>query len=128
MVFPARLWAMADLFTPMALRVAATLRLADHVAAGVDSAAALAEQIGADQDAMARLVAHLVTIGALADVGTGKLSLTELGEQLRSDHPAHGQAWLDINGAVGRGDLSAVHLLETIRTGRPGYPLTYGQG
>jgi 2,7-dihydroxy-5-methyl-1-naphthoate 7-O-methyltransferase len=119
---------MADLFTPMALRVAATLRLVDHIAAGADSAGALAAQIGADQDAMARLVAHLVTIGALADDGTGKLSLTELGEQLRSDHPADGQAWLDIDGAVGRGDLSALHLLETIRTGRPAYPLTYGRG
>jgi hypothetical protein len=30
----ARLWAMADLATPMAVRVAATLRLADHVMGG----------------------------------------------------------------------------------------------
>ena len=28
------LWAAADLVTPMAVRVAATLRLADHIAAG----------------------------------------------------------------------------------------------
>jgi hypothetical protein len=27
----ARLWAMADLATPMAVRVAATLRIADHI-------------------------------------------------------------------------------------------------
>jgi hypothetical protein len=69
-----------------------------------------------------------VTVGVLTDDGAGKLSLTELGEQLRSEHPGDGRAWLDINGAVGRGDLSALHLLETIRTGRPAYPLTYGQG
>ena len=30
----AGLWAMADLVTPMALRVAATLRVADHIADG----------------------------------------------------------------------------------------------
>lgn len=119
---------MADLFTPMALRVAATLRLPDYVAAGADSVSALATQVGADRDALARLVAHLVTVGVLAEDGTGELSLTELGEQLRSDHPADGQSWLDINGAVGRGDLSALHLLETVRTGRPAYPLMYGAG
>ena len=30
------LWAAADLITPMAIRVAATLRLADHIAAGTE--------------------------------------------------------------------------------------------
>ncbi|MFC7485072.1 hypothetical protein ACFQX7_40430 [Luedemannella flava] len=33
--FSPRLWAAADLVTPMAIRVAATLRLADHIAAGL---------------------------------------------------------------------------------------------
>ena len=32
------LWAAADLVTPMAVRVAATLRLADHIAAGTRTA------------------------------------------------------------------------------------------
>ncbi len=124
--FPARLWAMADLFTPMALRVAATLRLADHIAAGSDSVEALATQTDTDPAALTRLVAHLVTVGVLTDDGTGELSLTELGAQLRSDHPGEGRAWLDMTGAVGRGDLAAVHLLDTIRTGEPAYPLAYG--
>jgi hypothetical protein len=126
--FPARLWAMADLFTPMAVRVAATLRLADHVAAGADSIPALAERTGGDPDALGRLVNHLVSVGVLERAGAGALSLTDLGDQLCEGHPGGGRAWLDIEGAVGRADLSALHLLETVRTGRPAYPLTYGRG
>ena len=126
--FPARLWAMADLFTPMALRVAATLRLADHVAGGADSVAALVERTGSDPDALGRLVDHLVTIGVLQRGGTDTLSLTDLGDELCEGHPGDGRAWLDIEGAVGRADLSALRLLDTVRTGRPAYPLTYGRG
>jgi hypothetical protein len=124
--FPARLWAMADLFTPMALRVAATLRLADHVAGGARSVPALAERTGADSDALGRLVGHLLSIGVL-DGDAGDLSLGELGEQLCDGHPGNGRAWLDIDGAVGRADLAALHLLNTVRTGQPAYPLTYGR-
>jgi hypothetical protein len=125
--FSARLWEMADLFTPMALRVAATLRLADHVAGGADSVAALVERTGGDPDALGRLVDHLVTIGVLQRRGMETLSLTDLGEELREGHPGNGRAWLDIEGAVGRAELSAMRLLDTLRTGRPAYPLTYGR-
>lgn len=120
---------MADLFTPMAVRVAATLRLADHVAAGADSVAALAGRTGSDVDALGRLVDHLVTVGVLRRRrGDEALSLTELGEQLRDGHPGDGRAWLDIEGAVGRAELSALRLLDAVRTGRPAYPLVYGRG
>jgi 2,7-dihydroxy-5-methyl-1-naphthoate 7-O-methyltransferase len=40
------LWAAADLVTPMAIRVAATLRLADHIAAGTQTTEALAAAVG----------------------------------------------------------------------------------
>jgi hypothetical protein len=51
----------------------------------------------------------------------GARSLTDLGDQLRDEHPGGGRAWLDIDGAVGRGDLSALHLLDAVRTGQPAY-------
>lgn len=119
---------MADLFTPMALRVAATLRLADHVAAGAESVAALVERTGSDPDALARLVEHLVTIGVLERAGSDALALTDLGDQLRDQHPGAVRAFLDIEGAVGRADLSALRLLDAVRTGSSAYPLTYGRG
>lgn len=119
---------MADLFTPMALRVAATLRLADHIATGADSLPALAQRTGSDQDALGRLVDHLISVGVLLRSGTDTLSLTDLGEQLHDGHPGDGRAWLDIEGPVGRAELSALRLLDTVRTGRPAYPLIYGRG
>jgi hypothetical protein len=115
---------MADLITPMALRVAATLRLADHIAAGADSLPALTERTGADADALGRLVDHLVAVGVLQGDGA-RVALTELGAQLRDEDE---RAWLDIDGAVGRADLAALHLLDTVRTGQPAYPLTHGRG
>jgi len=38
------LWALADLATPMAVRVAATLRIADHITQGLRTAAELADR------------------------------------------------------------------------------------
>jgi 2,7-dihydroxy-5-methyl-1-naphthoate 7-O-methyltransferase len=116
------IWAVADLLTPMAVRVAATLRLADHIAAGTRDAAALAAVVEADADALRRLLAHLVTAGLLTRDPAGAYRLTALGEQLRDATP-----WLDINGAVGRADLSYVELLHTVRTGAAAYQRRYGR-
>nr|WP_296070701.1 methyltransferase [uncultured Actinoplanes sp.] len=115
-----RLWAAADLVTPMAIRVAATLRLAGHIVAGRRTAAALATAVGADPDALGRLLAHLVTAGVLA--GEGTYTLTPMGEQL----PGF-QDWLDMEGSVGRGDLCFVEMLHTVRTGEPAFPRRFGR-
>jgi hypothetical protein len=61
-----RLGAAADLMTPMAIPIAATLRLADHIAAGTQTTEALAAAVGADRDALGRLLGHLVTAGVLS--------------------------------------------------------------
>jgi 2,7-dihydroxy-5-methyl-1-naphthoate 7-O-methyltransferase len=117
------LYAAADLLTPMAIRVAATLRLADHIAAGTRTAGALAEAVGAAPDALERLLHHLIGAGVL----TGDLALTALGDQLRDDHPDGLRTWLDMDGALGRADLSFVELLHTVRTGEPTYPARFGR-
>jgi hypothetical protein len=119
---------MADLFTPMAIRVAATLGLADHIAGGADSPSALARRTGSDPDALGRLLDHLVAVGLLRRRETGALALTDLGEQLRDEHPGRGRAWLDIDGPVGRAELSALGLLDSVRSGRPAFPAIHGRG
>ena len=121
-----QLWAVADLVTPMTVRVAATLRLADHIAAGRNTAAALAEAVHADQDALGRVLAHLVTAGVLTR-SEHTFGLAELGEHLRDDHPDGMRPWLDIEGAVGRGDLCFVQLLHTVRTGEAAFPRQFGR-
>lgn len=122
------LWAAADLVTPMAIRVAATLRLADHIAAGTRTAPALAAAVDADGDALRRVLEHLVTAGVLLHVDGATYGLTALGEQLRDDHAAGMRAWLDLEGAIGRADLCFVHLLHTVRTGEPAFPQQFGRG
>ncbi|RJL27232.1 methyltransferase [Bailinhaonella thermotolerans] len=118
------LWRAADLVTPMAIRVAATLRVADHIAAGAVSDDDLAKRTGADPDALRRVMSHLVSAGVFTRSPGGAYGLGELGEELRG--PA--RDWLDIEGAVGRADLSFVRLLDSVRTGGPAYPLLYGAG
>jgi hypothetical protein len=88
-----QLWAAADLVTPMAIRVAATLRLADHVADGRQTPEALAAAVDADPDALGRLLAHLVTAGVLSRADTGVYRLTAMGERLRDDDPEGLRPW-----------------------------------
>jgi hypothetical protein len=121
------LWAAADLVTPMAIRVAATLRLADRIAAGTQTTEALAAAVDADRDALGRLLDHLVTAGVLSRAGAGAYGLTALGEQLREDDPAGVRPWLDLEGAIGRADLCFIQLLHTVRTGEPAFPRQFGR-
>jgi len=118
--------AMAHLGTPMALRVAATLRLADHIAAGIRTALELALVAEADPDALERMLLFLVKRGVFARDDAGRYSLTELSEPLRSNHPARIRASLDIDG-MGRSELAFVGLLHSIRTGEAAYPLQFGR-
>jgi hypothetical protein len=119
--------ALADLATPMAVRVAATVRAVDHIAAGRRTAAEIARAAGVHAGALDRVLRHLVTVGLLTRDAAGRYATTELGEQLRDDHPAGKRKWLDMAGGVGRGDLSFVELAHTVRTGEPAYPVRYGE-
>ena len=118
--------AMADLATPMAVRVAATLRIADHIARGLRTASELAEAVNADADALDRVLRHLTTAGVLTRDRSGQYALTARGDALREDHPHRLRARLDLEGAIGRADLSFVQLLQTVRTGEPAYPARFG--
>jgi hypothetical protein len=121
------LYAAADLVTPMAIRVAATLRLADHIAAGRRSAEALTGAVDADPAVLGRLLEHLVTAGVLGREADGGYALTARGEYLRDDHPDRVRGSIDLDGALGRADLCVVQLLHTVRTGQPSYALQFGQ-
>src|SRR3712207_947497 len=122
----AELWAMAQLSTPMAVRVAATLRVADHIAAGVRTAAGLAPVVQADPDALGRLLSFLAVRGVFSRDEDGRFSLTGLGEALREDHPAGKRKLLDIDG-LGRAELSFIRLLHSVRTGEAAFPQQFGR-
>jgi predicted transcriptional regulator len=118
---------MADLVTPMAVRVAATLRIADHIAGGRRTPTELAESANADPDALDRLLRHLSAVGVVSRDASGRYDLTALGEKLCDDHPDGARKAFDIEGPLGRADLSFVHLLYSVRTGEPAYPVLFGR-
>lgn len=111
----------------MAIRVAATLRIADHIGSDSAAVADLAATAGADPDSLGRLLAHLVTAGILTCDRTGSYALTDRGAALRDDHPARLRASFDIDGPLGRANLSFVHLLHTVRTGEAAYGKLFGK-
>lgn len=117
---------MADLVTPMAIRVAATLRLVDRLDRP-RTATELAGEAGVDAGALDRLMDHLVAAGVLIHDDEDRFAPTDLGACLRDDHPAGLRADWDIDGAVGRGDLSLTSLLHSVRTGEAAFPVRYGE-
>ena len=117
---------MASLATPMALRVAATLRLADHIGEIGSTAEDLTERTATSAPALLRVLAHLVTIDILTLV-EGTYRLTELGRQLLSGADNELLLELDIDSAVGRGELAFVELAHAVRTGEAAYPQRYGR-
>jgi len=119
---------LADLATPMAVRVAATLGLADHAGADGATAERLASSTGTSAAALSRLLDHLVTVGVFdLDPGSGRYRPTDLGAQLRDDAPEGFKPVLDITCAGGRAELAFVDLLEVMTGGAPAYPRRYGR-
>jgi hypothetical protein len=118
-----------DLVTPMALRVAATLRLADFVpddgtgdGAAVDE---LAGRAGADPEALARMLRHLVRHGVFTEPRPGRFAANRAAALLRTGQP--GAVWLDLDGFGGRMDLAFTGLAHTVRTGEPAWEQVFGQ-
>ncbi|MFI6786052.1 methyltransferase [Nonomuraea sp. NPDC050383] len=118
---------LGSLHTPMAVRVAATLRLVDHIQAGATSPRELAERTGTNPDALARLARHLVAVGVLEEPEPGRLAPTAVGRVLADDHPAAQRAWHDLGEIVARADVGFTRLLDAVRTGRPTYADVYGK-
>ena len=121
------LWAIADLATPLAVRVVATLRIADQITRGPRTGQELAEAANVNSDALDRVLRHLTKAGLFSRDESGRYSLTARGDELRDDHPTGTRARLDIESAIGRADLSFVQLLHSVRTGEAGFPVQFGR-
>jgi hypothetical protein len=120
---------MADLATPMSIRVAATLGLVELAGAAGATAQQLASATGTAAPALRCLLDHLVTVGVFdRDAESDRYRPTELGRQMGEDAPEGVKPLLDINAAGGRAELGFVELLGTITTGVPGYVRRYGRG
>lgn len=112
----ADLAALADLCTPWCVRVAATLRIADLIAAGTSGIRDLAAQAGCDAGALDRVLRHLVSMGVFEQAAPGTFALNEAAEGLRGTSPGY-----DLDGIGGRMAHAWGSLLGAVRTGRPAY-------
>jgi len=70
-----------------AVHVAAELGVADRLAAGPVTAGAVADEIGADPDALRRLLRALASIGVFEERPGDVFATTDLGRTLESRHP-----------------------------------------
>ncbi|MFF4190143.1 methyltransferase [Nonomuraea sp. NPDC001831] len=115
-----------DMVTPMAVRVAATLRLTDLMGGAELSVEELARRSGADADALGRLLRHLACHGVYAEREPGVFAVNEPAALLASGHPSMMRDRLDLDGFGGQMDVALTGLLHTVRTGRPAWESVHG--
>jgi hypothetical protein len=70
-----------------ALALAAELKLADHIDAGLVTSAELAAVTNTHQPSLYRLLRTLVAIGLFTEPAPNRFGLTDVGDQLRTDSP-----------------------------------------
>jgi len=112
---------MLDLATPWCLRVAATLRIPEHIAAGHVGIADLAAAAGCDADALHAVLGHLVSQGVFIEESPGRFACNQAAEQLAS------VPFLDLAGIGGRMAHTWGTLLDYVRSGQPAYQQVFGR-
>src|SRR5437899_12920507 len=95
----ANLGALSDLCTPWCIHVVATLRIADHIAAGITEIDRLAAAAGCDPDCLHRVLGHLVGKGVFQETAPGRFELNEAARGLLGPSNRLG---LDLEGIGGR--------------------------
>ncbi len=119
----ANLDALSDLCTPWCVHVAATLRIADHISAGITAIDGLAAAAGCDRECLHGVLTHLAGKGVFRETSPGRFELNEAARQLLE--PSRRLA-LDLDTIGGRMAHAWGTLLTWVRTGRPAYREIFG--
>src|SRR5262249_15985242 len=109
-----------------ALHAAVRLGIADELAAGPRTAADISAAVGAQPDALDRLMRMLASIGVLSVSEDRAFQLTALGDTLRCDAANSVRDWALYIGASGPWAAWG-HLYEAVKTGTPGFVLAHGE-
>jgi len=117
----ADLGALSDLCTPWCIHVVATLRIAEHVAAGVTEVEELAAAAGCDAGALHNVLGYLADRGVFEEAAPGRFALNDAARGLLDARP-----FLDLDGIGGRMAYAWGTLLTYVRTGAPGYAEVFG--
>jgi 2,7-dihydroxy-5-methyl-1-naphthoate 7-O-methyltransferase len=113
--------ALADLCTPWCIRVVVTLRIAEHLDAGVTGLDDLAAAAGCDPGALDQVLGHLIGKGLFAQTGPGRFALNGAARGLLD------QSFLALDGIGGRMANAWSTLPAYVRTGVPGYAEVFGR-
>ena len=105
------------------MHVAATLRIADHIAAGITDIDDLAAAAGCDAGILHSLLGHLVSKGLFEEPAPGRFALNEIAQGLLD--PAQ-RLGLDLDGIGGRFAHAWGTLLSYVRTGKSAYREVFG--
>jgi len=107
-------------YVSRALDLAARLGVADLLAAGPQSATALAAKTATDAGALRRVLRLLASVGVFREEEDGDFGLTPLGDLLRSDAPGSARASVMLFAGISIQD-SWKELEYCVRTGQPAF-------
>jgi O-methyltransferase/methyltransferase family protein len=110
-----------------AVYAAAELGIADLLAEGPASTQELAKVTGTHEPSLYRVLRLLAALGVLDERQPRWFGLTVVGDLLRSGQPAGMRSWATFLEALG-GVRPFGQILETVKTGRPGFDAVYGMG
>lgn len=113
--------ALIDLQTPWSVHTVATLRIAEHIAAGITEIHDLAAAAGCDGAALHSVLGHLAARGVFEESAPGRFALNGAARQLLD-----ASRFLDLRGIGGRMAYAWSTLPIYVRTGRPGYEEQFG--
>ncbi|MGH3996838.1 MAG: methyltransferase [Pseudonocardiaceae bacterium] len=108
-----------------AISVFARLGVADTLAGGPRDAEEIAELVGADSQALYRLLRALGDVGVVAEFENRRFALTSLGEVLRSDVPGSLRGWATMVGMPFH-RYPWTDLYETVQTGESAFDRIHG--
>ena len=114
---------MSDLCTPWCVHVVATLRIADHIQAGIDRIEDLAAAENCNAACLHQVLGHLVGKGLFEEPEPGRLVLNEAARELLD--PTTRLA-LNLDSLGGRMAHAWGTLLTYVRTGAPAYQELFG--
>ncbi len=109
-----------------ALGAVARLGLADRLAGGPRDVGDLAQEVGADEDALFRLLRALASDGILDRTAPRSFALNAISQPLRTDHPMsmhHTTVQITSEWSM----RSWSHLADAVRDGKPTFEQIYGE-
>ena len=117
-------WALGDLCTPWCIHGVATLRIADHLAAGIDQIDDLARAAGCDTYVLHSVLGHLVGKGVFEEPTPGRFALNTAAQDLLDPIV---RLSFDLHGLGGRFAYAWGTMLKYVQTGDPAYHEVFGR-